>query len=103
MATQPARRSYQSWTAVDAAADTFNLDAGKYGLSVAAGVWGTATLNRIFPDGAGGTTLVPVSAALAANGYTVYELPAGKYILTLAGVTALTGALEQIAPGRMGG
>lgn len=103
MATKPAQRSYQSWTAVDDAPDTFNLDAGKYGLSVAAGVWGTATLNRIFPDGAGGITLVPVTAALAVNGYTVVELPAGNYILTLAGITALTGALEQIAPGRMGG
>lgn len=106
MATQPAQRSYQSWTAVDTAPDYFNLDAGKYGLTVRAGVWGTATLNRALPDGSGtpgAYVLVPVTAALAANGYTVVELPAGKYILTLAGITALTGALEQIAPGRMGG
>jgi len=103
MATQPAPRSYQAWTVQDTAPDTFNLDAGKYGLTVAAGVWGTATLNRILPDGSGGTVLVPMTAALAANGYTVIELPAGKYILTIAGITGLTGRLEQIAPGRMGG
>lgn len=92
-------RSYQSWGVIDATPDTFNLDAGKYGLTVHAAVWGTATLQRVFP----GAILVTVLTAAAADGYAVVELPAGRYQLTLAGITDLTGALEQIAPGRMGG
>lgn len=102
MATQPAARSFQFWDGVNATPDIFDLDAGKYGLTLAAGVWGTATLERVIKTTAG-TTYVAVSAAIAANGYTVYELPAGKYRLNSAGVTALVGLLEQIAPGRMGG
>lgn len=99
MATQPAARSYQSWSAVATAPDVFALDAGKYGLTLHATVWGTATLQRVFP----GPVAVTVLVAVAADGYAVLELPAGRYQLVLAGVTALTGALEQIAPGRMGG
>ena len=95
MATQPAQRSYQFWSAVAAAPDIFDLDAGAYGLTLSATAWGTATLNRVFPGG----ILVPVSSAVSANGYQEIHLPAGKYQLVLAGVTALTGALEMIAPG----
>lgn len=93
-------RSFQYWNATDATPDDFYLDAGKYGITVRATVWGTATLQRIFP---GGAILVTVIAAFAADGYAVLELPAGKYRLTLAGITALSGLIEQIAPGRMGG
>lgn len=92
-------RSYQAWGAIAATPDTFNLDAGKYGLTLHATVWGTATLQRVFPSAVAVTVLV----AVAADGYAVLELPAGRYQLVLAGVTALTGAIEQIAPGRIGG
>lgn len=90
-------RSYQSWSAIDATPSDpdFNLDAGVYGLTVRATAWGTATLQRVFP----GAILVTVTPALAADGYVVLQLPAGKYRMTLAGITALTGALELIAPG----
>jgi hypothetical protein len=95
--------SYQAWNAIAATPLDFRLDAGKYGLTIAASVFGTATLSRVLPDGSGGQTATPVSAALAANGYTVLELPAGWYRLVLAGITALSGTIEQIAPGRQGG
>lgn len=90
-------RSYQSWSAINAtpADPDFNLDAGVYGLTAHATVWGTATLQRVFP----GAILVTVTPALAADGYIAIQLPAGKYRMTLAGVTALTGALELIASG----
>ena len=93
-------RSFQYWDAVDSAPTFFNLDAGKYGLTLHATAWGTATLYRVFP---GATVTVPVLPAVVADGYAVVELPAGRYFLALAGVTALSGYIEQIAPGRMGG
>jgi hypothetical protein len=94
-------RSFQFWNAIAATPSDFNLDAGKYGVTVD---WtdGTATLQRMIPDGTG-TTYVTVLAAFAADGYAVVELPAGRYRMLLAGVTTFTGLIEQIAPGRMGG
>lgn len=90
-------RSYQSWFPVIAATpDDFPLDAGWYGLTVQATVWGTATLQRLMPDGG----YIAVSAAIAANGYTTYQLPAGQYRILLAGVTAFGGLIELITPGR---
>lgn len=90
-------RSYQSWSAINAtpADPDFNLDAGVYGLTARATVWGSVTLQRVFP----GAILVAVAPILVADGYVVLQLPAGKYRATLAGITALTGALELIAPG----
>lgn len=93
-------RSFQHFDAIDATPSDFNLDAGKYAITVRATVWGTATLQRVLP---GGTILVTVITAFAADGYAVIELPAGRYRMTLAGITALSGLIEQIAPGRMGG
>lgn len=95
-------RSFQFFNAIAATPDTFNLDAGKYGITVKATVWGTAALQRMIPDGTK-ATFVTVAAAFAADGYAVLELPAGEYKMLLAGVTALSGLIEQIAPGRMGG
>lgn len=96
--------SFQLWNAIAASPPDFRLDAGAYGLTVTASVWGTAILSRVLPDGAGGQIAVPIfAAALAANGYQKIGLPAGWYRLTLAGVTAFTGAIELIAPGRQGG
>lgn len=91
-------RSYQSWDAISATPDDFDLDAGAYGLTVRADVWGTATLNRILKPGSTAYA-IPVNAALAANGYVEIHLPAGRYRLTLAGVTTLSGAIELLAPG----
>ncbi len=95
-------RSFQFFNGISATPDTFALDAGKYGLTMHATVWGTATLQRMMPDGTE-ATFVTVLLAFSADGYAVLELPAGRYQLTLAGVTALVGLIEQIAPGRMGG
>lgn len=103
MATQPAPRSFQFWDTLAATPDIFNLDAGKYGLTLAATVWGTARLSRVIKI-TGGVVIVPVAAAdTVADGYSVYELPAGRYQLVTGGITGLSGLLEQIAPGRMGG
>lgn len=90
-------RSFQFWAVIAATPDVFNLDAGLYGLALHATVWGTATLQKLLPDGA---TYVAVLAAVGADGYVTVWLPAGRYRLVLAGVTALTGEIALIAPGR---
>ena len=90
-------RSYQSWFPVITATPAdFALDAGWYGITVQATVWGTATLQRLMPDGG----YVTVLAALNANGYSTIQLPAGQYRMALAGVTAFGGLIELITPGR---
>lgn len=89
-------RSFQYWATINATPNDFNLDAGVYGLILSAGVWGTATLQKLLPDQ---STYVAVSAAIAANGYTVLQLPAGQYRLVLAGVTGLLGEIALIARG----
>lgn len=104
MAINNQPRSFQQWPAtvpspyapapVNATPPDFNLDAGTYGLTITAGVFGTVTLRKLNPDG---VTYTPVSAAIAANGYSVLQLPAGQYQLTLAGVTALNGSIELIS------
>lgn len=103
MALNNQPRSFQQWPAsyapapVSATPPDFNLDAGTYGLTLTAGVWGTATLQKLLPDS---TTYVPVTGAiLAGDGYTALVLPAGQYRLVLAGVTALVGVIELIARG----
>lgn len=93
-------RSFRQWQAIAATPLDFNLDAGNYGLLVSAGAWGTATLQKFLTNGAGGGVYLPVSAALAANGYTVLQLSAGQYQMTLAGITAFTGEIAKIDTGR---
>ena len=88
--------SFQYWAAIDATPDDFKLDAGAYGLTLHATAWGTASLEKLLPDG---TTYVIVAIAIAADGYVEIHLPAGQYRLVLAGVTALTGEIAMIAPG----
>lgn len=92
-------RSYQQWEAIDATPEDFRLDAGAYGLTLHAAVWGTATLQRYILFGAAGPFLITVTPPFAADGYVEIHLPAGQYRLTLAGVTDLTGAIELLAPG----
>lgn len=97
MAVSNQPRSYQFWNGIDATPNDFNLDAGRYALTIAATAFGTATLQKLLPDG---TTYAPVTPALAAAGYTVLQLPAGQYRMALAGITALIGVIEKIDVGR---
>jgi hypothetical protein len=90
-------RSYQSWTAITANPNDFNLDAGTYGLTVLAGGFVSYQLQRLLPDGA---TYAPASPVMAAAGYTVMDLPAGQYALVLVTPTAFTGVIEKIHTGR---
>lgn len=96
MAINNIPRNFQYWNAISATPNDFNLDAGVFGLTLHATTWGTATLQKLLPDGA---TYVAVSSALAADGVTTLQLPAGQYRLALAGVTALTGEIAKIASG----
>lgn len=97
MAVNNTPRSYQFWNAIDATPNDFRLDAGLYGLTVAATVFGTATLQKLLPDG---VTYVAVTPAIVAAGYLTIELPAGQYRMSMAGVTALLGVIEKIDTGR---
>lgn len=97
MARNDGIRSFQSWfPVIGATPNDFALDAGWYGVTVQATVWGTATLQRLMPD----SSYVTVLAALNANGYATIQLPAGQYRMLLAGVTAFGGMIELITPGR---
>lgn len=92
--------SYQQWSAIGATPPDFRLDESVYGLTLRATVWGTAELQRVISDGAGGQFAVTALPALAGNGYTEIRLPAGWYRLSLVGVTALTGLIEKIISNR---
>jgi hypothetical protein len=91
-------RSYQSWVALAATPATdFELDAGNYGLTVAAGGFNSYELQRLLPDGA---TYVPASPVFAAAGYNELKLPAGRYSMVVVGASAFTGVIEKIDVGR---
>lgn len=92
--------SYQRWDAIGATPPDFRLDEGIYGLTARATVWGTAEIQRVLSDGAGGQIAVTALPALAGNGYAEIRLPAGWYRLSLVGVTALTGLIEKIVSNR---
>ena len=87
---------YQSWAAIAATPVDFRLNAGVFGLTLRATVWGTATLQRVISNNAGGQTTVDITSALAGNGYSEVRVPAGLYRLTLSGITGLTGLIELI-------
>ncbi len=91
--------SFQQWNAISATPLDFRLDAGLYGLTVHATVWGTATLQRMVSDNAGGQIAVTILSALAGDGYAEINLPAGWYRMTLANITAFTGLIELIYRG----
>lgn len=97
MAISNIPRSYQFYSAVSATQPDFNLDAGNYGLTLG---WtaGSVQLQRLVPDGVG-TNYTPVTAALAASGYTYLQLPAGQYRLVIVTGPA-TLLLEKIDAGR---
>lgn len=93
MAVNTIPKNFQFWNGLNATPPDFNLDAGAFGLTLHASVWGTATLRKLLPDGA---TYVAVAAVINADGYTFLEVPAGQYQLTLAGVTGLIGEIAKI-------
>lgn len=98
MAISNQPRSFQFWNGIAATPNDFNLDAGNYGLTVAAGGFTSYQLQRLVPDGLG-TTYAPVTPITAAAGYTVLHLPAGQYKMVLV-CTAFVGLLEKIDAGR---
>lgn len=93
----PQLRDFQFWDTIDETPADFNLNAGLFGLTLSAGAWGTATLQKLLPDG---ETYVPVSVAASADSYTELHLPAGQYQLTLDGVTDLVGEIAKIGAWR---
>lgn len=104
MAVNNRPRSFQQWpnavyapAPVSATPPDFNLDAGVYGLTLTAGVWGTATLQKLLPDGT--TYVAVIGGGFAGDGYTTLMLPAGQYRMALAGITALNGVIELISRG----
>lgn len=81
-----------SWSAISATPATFVLRGGNYGITLHATAWGTATLQRLTPDGG----YVTVLTAFSADGYQNISLPNGTYKLLLAGITALSGDIVSI-------
>jgi hypothetical protein len=98
MAINNQPRSYQFWNALAATPGDFNLDAGKYGLTVATGGFTSYQLQRLMPDGLG-TTYAPITAVVTVAGYTTFDLPAGQYRMVLIS-TAFIGLIEKIDTGR---
>ncbi|MBR0936688.1 hypothetical protein [Bradyrhizobium jicamae] len=82
-----------AWNGISATPATFVLRGGAYGLTLHAGTWGTATLQRLMPDG---STLVSVMTAQSADGYLNVNLPNGTYQLTLFSISGLIGDLVSI-------
>lgn len=91
-------RNYSAIFNNAAPATDFNCDAGVYGLTATATVWGTLQLQRLIADPTLGALYVNVGAAVAANGFAEYHLPAGQYHLAAAGTTALAALFERIGP-----
>lgn len=75
-------------TLVTSTSSTFQLSGGKYWFA-GVGTWnsGTATLQRVGPDG---VTLVTAATALTANGGNVSDLPPGTYQVTISGSTTIS-------------
>ena len=93
-------KSYQFWNNIAATPPDFMLDAGNYGMTIhATSGWAGVVLRRLLADS---VTYVSVmgSAALAADGYLTFTLPAGQYQLTLTTVVGLIGMIEKIDVGR---
>jgi hypothetical protein len=73
----------------------FTLLGGKYGLDISA-TWssGNAQVETLAFDG---STWLNVGSAVAANGVSTYDLPAGQYRLAVSsGATAIYAALTKI-------
>lgn len=101
MAINNQPRNYQFWSAINATPNDFNCDAGLYGMTLHATVWGSAQLQKLLPDGATYVAVTTIAGVtnVVADGYVEYQLPAGQYRLSLTGVTGLTGEIAKIASG----
>jgi hypothetical protein len=66
----------------------FNLRGGSYSFTAHSATWGggSATLQRLSPDG---LTYVTVLTAFAADGYSSANLPSGTYQIAIATATAV--------------
>lgn len=95
MALNSQPKNFQYWATISATPNAFDLDAGSYGVTLHAAVWGTAALQKLLPDGA---TFVTV-ATFVADGYQEIHVPAGQYQLLLTTVTGLIGEVALIAKG----
>jgi hypothetical protein len=91
-------RNYAEVTNNVAPAGDFNLDAGVYGLTAHATAWGTLQLQRMINDPTLGAFYIPMAAAMAADGFVEFHLPAGQYHLAMAGTTGAVARLERIGP-----
>lgn len=89
-------RNYTTISNNIAPATDFVCDSGVFGLTATASAWGTLQLQRLVIDPTLGAQYVNVGAAIAANGFTEYHLPAGQYFLNAAGTTALSAVFEKI-------
>lgn len=90
-------KSFQYWLNQGVTPGQFMLDAGNYGFTFHAAVWGTGvTLQRVLTSG----QLVSVAATVTADGYQYLQLPAGQYQLTFGTTTGFEGLLEKIDAGR---
>ncbi len=87
---------YQRWSVITVTPVDFRLNEGRFGLTTHATVWGTATLQRIISDEAGGQIAITIMSPIAGDGYVEMHLPAGWYRMVLAGITAFTGLIELI-------
>lgn len=79
---------------ISATPATFTLRGGQYAVTVHA-TWnaGSATLQRLAPDGA---TFVTCLTAFSADGYATVNLPSGTYKLLIATATALSADIVAI-------
>lgn len=92
---------YQEWKSITGGTNPldFRLNAGRFGLALQASVWGTAILQKY--EAVVDNYIPVMSAAMAANGYVVIDLPAGQYRLAVNGVTTLGGSIAKIDAGRV--
>lgn len=74
----------------------FTLLGGQYTLAVAAGTWGSGSIDFqvLMPDGS--TFVSILTAPFAANGSAVVEMPPGKYAIVIATATGVSGSLLRV-------
>jgi hypothetical protein len=71
----------QKFSNIAASSSVFQLLGGTYGIAIILSTPGTVTLETLGPDG---TTFLPVTAAIATNGYSTAILAQGQYKVVLA-------------------
>jgi hypothetical protein len=66
---------------IGATTSAFNLDGGKYGVTVKASTYGTVTLQILAQDG---VSYEPAMTAFSSDGYATADLPPGQYKVAIA-------------------